>query len=97
MLSMLSDGLRAALVFASSSPFMTGAEWGLAILVPLMIIAIGATYVLGLRTTRSGVYENSYVTDFARVSCRSRAVGCLISLVGLALLLGGAWFLIAHS
>ena len=84
------------LTFASFNPFASGIEWGIAILVPIMIMGIGGIYVLGLRT-RPTEYVNGYSTDFENVSCRSRAAGCLVSLVGLALLIGGALFLISHG
>lgn len=100
MLSALSGVMRAALVFAAPSPFIAGAEWGAAILVPLMIIAIGLANTAGLVTRRRAnpnPYQSSTVTDFENVSCRTRAVGCLVSLAGLALLAGGIAFLISHG
>ncbi len=96
MSSVLFGAMRIPMTFAASSPFTSGIEWGLAILVPLMIMGIGGVYVLGLRT-RPTEYVNGYTTGFEKVSCRSRGVGCLVSLVGLALLIGGAFFLITHG
>lgn len=96
MLSMSFGATHIALTLASFNPVAAGVEFGLAIIVPLMIMGIGGVYVLGLRT-RPGKYVGTTTTDFANVSCRSRAGGCLVSLIGLALLIGGALFLLSHG
>jgi len=96
MLGVSFGSVSLPLTFASFNPFTAGVEWGLAILVPLMIMGIGGVYVLGLRT-RPGKYVGTTTTDFENVSCGSRLGGCLVSLVGLALLIGGAFFLITHG